>query len=145
MHALRPQQGVLLRGLGVLLQCTGSAITSEMQLLEANDPEGEWRVVTPRQPDVETEVSHRGDHLFILLRDAARPNSELLVAPVSDPSATRVRRPSVAAPVFHLQVAQTHPRSWCTWQGWLACQQLQELSMVEKTRVRQQESAQPRV
>lgn len=70
----------------------GSAITSEMQLLEADRPEGEWRVVLPRRPDVEAEVSHRGDHLFILLRDAARPNSELLVAPVSNPSASKVRR-----------------------------------------------------
>ena len=47
-------------------------------------------MVLPRKTDVEYEVVHRGDHLFILLRDPARPNSELLVAPVSDPTRTTV-------------------------------------------------------
>ena len=32
-----------------------------------------------------------GTHLFILIRDQARPNQELLVAPVADPTATKVR------------------------------------------------------
>lgn len=47
-------------------------------------------MVLPRKTDVEYEVVHRGDHLFILLRDPERPNSELLVAPVSDPTKTTV-------------------------------------------------------
>ena len=47
-------------------------------------------MVLPRKIDVEYEVVHRGDHLFILLRDPERPNSELLVAPVSDPTKTTV-------------------------------------------------------
>lgn len=68
----------------------GSAITSEMQLLDAGNPRGDWRVVQPRKSDVEYDISHRGDHLFILLRDAERQNSELLVAPVADPTNTKV-------------------------------------------------------
>ena len=68
----------------------GSAITSEMRLLEAAKPESAWKVVLPRKTDVEYEVAHRGDHLFILLRDPERPNSELLVAPLSDPTKTTV-------------------------------------------------------
>ena len=68
----------------------GSAITSEMRLLEAARPESAWKVVLPRKTDVEYEVAHRGDHLFILLRDPERPNSELLVAPLSDPTKTTV-------------------------------------------------------
>ena len=47
-------------------------------------------MVLPRRTDVEYEVVHRGDHLFTLLRDLERPNSELLVAPVSDPTKTTV-------------------------------------------------------
>ena len=68
----------------------GSAITSELRILEASKPSGEWKVILPRKTDVEYEVVHRGDHLFILLRDPERPNSELLVAPVSDPTKTTV-------------------------------------------------------
>ncbi|CAL8468613.1 g8153 [Coccomyxa elongata] len=71
----------------------GSAITSDMQLLDAGDPNGKWHVVLPRKSDVEYDMSHRGDHLFILLRDAERQNSELLVAPVADPTNTKVLLP----------------------------------------------------
>lgn len=48
-------------------------------------------MVLPRVNDVEYSVEHRGDHLFILIRDQARPNQELLVAPVAEPTATKVR------------------------------------------------------
>ena len=72
------------------LDWPGSAITSETRLLDADNPRGEFRVVLPRKTDVEYDISHRGDHLFLLLRDPERPNSELLVAPVSDPTNTTV-------------------------------------------------------
>ena len=68
----------------------GSAITSELCILEASNSSGEWKVVLPRKPDVEYEIADRADHLFILRRDPDRPNSELLVAPVSDPTKTTV-------------------------------------------------------
>ena len=38
---------------------------------------------------VEYSAEHRGDHFFITLRDEAHPNSQLLVAPVSQPSDTK--------------------------------------------------------
>ena len=75
----------------VNVHMTGSAITSETLFADANDPRGPWRVVLPRENDVEYGVEHRGDHFFVLIRDKARPNQELLVAPVSDPTATKVR------------------------------------------------------
>ena len=40
--------------------------------------------------NVEYDVKHRGDHFFIEIRDDDRPNSEVLVAPVSDPTQTKV-------------------------------------------------------
>lgn len=61
-----------------------------MRILDAARPDSGWKVVLPRQTDVEYEVAHRGDHLFILLRDPERPNSELLVAPIADPTKTTV-------------------------------------------------------
>lgn len=68
----------------------GSAVTSEVQYLDANKPQDTWRVVLPRVNDVEYDVDHRRDHFFITLRDEKRPNSELLVAPVADPTNTTV-------------------------------------------------------
>ena len=69
----------------------GSAITSESRFVSADRPQDPWRVALPRVNDVEYGIEHRGDHLFILIRDQARPNQELLVAPVADPTATKVR------------------------------------------------------
>ena len=66
-------------------------MTSEVRYLDANKPQGTWQVVLPRRNDVEYDVDHRGDHFFITLRDESRPNSELLVAPVADPTQTTVR------------------------------------------------------
>jgi len=67
---------------------SGSAVTSETRILNADTPTGEWKVVRPREMEVEYDVRHRGDHLFIMLRDKDAPNSRLLVAPMSDPSKT---------------------------------------------------------
>lgn len=40
---------------------------------------------------VEYSAEHRADHFFITLRDKAHPNSQLLVAPVANPSDTKVQ------------------------------------------------------
>lgn len=71
----------------------GSAVTSETRFLSADDPTGEWRLVAPRVQDVEYSVSHRGEHLYIVLRDQQRPNSELRVAPMSAPARQEVLLP----------------------------------------------------
>ena len=49
--------------------------------------------------DVEYDVKHRGDHFFIEIRDKDRPNSEVLVAPVADPTNTKV------ASSIHMQLS----------------------------------------
>lgn len=46
---------------------------------------------------VEYSAEHRGDHFFITLRDEAHPNSQLLVAPVSQPSDTKASNLTLAA------------------------------------------------
>ena len=63
---------------------------SETRFLPADKPDAVWKVILPRVNDVEYDVKHRGDHFFIEIRDKDRPNSEVLVAPVSDPTKTKV-------------------------------------------------------
>lgn len=70
--------------------CSGSAVTSETRFLPADQPDAEWKVILPRVNAVEYEVRHRGDHFFIEIRDDERPNSEVLVASVSDLNKTQV-------------------------------------------------------
>ncbi|KAI8471644.1 MAG: prolyl oligopeptidase [Monoraphidium minutum] len=69
----------------------GSAVTSEMRYLSADDPTGEFKVLLPRVQDVEYSASHHpgpkgeGQGWFLItLRDKDHPNSEVRVAPVSD-------------------------------------------------------------
>jgi oligopeptidase B len=68
----------------------GSSVTSEAWLLDAAEPEGEFRVVTPRQQGVEYHIDHQvspdgTDRLLILHNDHAE-NFELASAPVADPA-----------------------------------------------------------
>jgi oligopeptidase B len=74
-----------------LIISASSKLTSEVWLLDAADPGGELRVVTPRRQGVEYEVEHQGsgdgtDRLLILHNDHAE-NFELAQAPLSDPAA----------------------------------------------------------
>lgn len=66
---------------------TASKLTSEVWLLDAADPTGEFTVVAPRRQGVEYEVEHAGDRLLILHNDGAE-NFELATAPLpGDPGA----------------------------------------------------------
>jgi oligopeptidase B len=74
-----------------LIITTGSPLTSEVRLLDAADPAGEFAVVAPRRHGVEYHVEHQvtadgTDRLLILHNSGAR-NFELAQAPVSDPRA----------------------------------------------------------
>ncbi|WP_422673925.1 S9 family peptidase [Bailinhaonella thermotolerans] len=65
---------------------SSSKITSEVRVLDALDPAGEFQVVAPRRPGVEYSVEHQGDRFLILHNDGAE-NFELAEAPVTDPGA----------------------------------------------------------
>jgi oligopeptidase B len=74
-----------------LILSIDSKLTSEVRLLDASDPAGEFTIVAPRRPGVEYGVEHQitsdgTDRLLILHNDGAL-NFELAQAPVSDPSA----------------------------------------------------------
>jgi oligopeptidase B len=71
----------------VIIQA-GSSLTSEVYFLDANNPDGEFRVVEPRQEGIEYSVSHHrgtnGDRFYVLTNEDA-PNFKLMETPVSAP------------------------------------------------------------
>ncbi|MDQ2676727.1 MAG: S9 family peptidase [Actinomycetota bacterium] len=68
-----------------LVMSSGSHTTSELRVLEAARPAGEWRVVLPRKQDVEYDLDHHGDRFYLRINDTGR-NFRLVSAPVADPS-----------------------------------------------------------
>jgi oligopeptidase B len=62
----------------------GSKLTSEIWLLDANNPTGDPVVVAPRREGVEYDVEHAGDQLLIV-HNADAPNFSLATAPLDDP------------------------------------------------------------
>ncbi|XP_060195811.1 uncharacterized protein LOC132625057 isoform X1 [Lycium barbarum] len=75
-----------------------SKITRFVFYLDTSKPENGLLVLTSRMTGVDTSASHRGNHFFIKRRSDECFNSELLVCPVENISATTVllpHRPSV--------------------------------------------------
>ena len=62
-----------------------SKTSSESRYIPANNPNAEWKVIVPRQPDHEYDVAHRGDLFYIRTNKGAK-NFRVVTAPVSDPS-----------------------------------------------------------
>ena len=70
----------------------GSAITSEVRLADASDPQAEFTTVLPRRDGVEYSVEHAvvdGQDRFLILHNDGAPNFTLVEAPVDDPRAQR--------------------------------------------------------
>ncbi|NUR82688.1 MAG: S9 family peptidase, partial [Nonomuraea sp.] len=64
----------------------GSKITSEVRILDAHDPSGEFRLVRERTTGVEYGVEHAGGFFYVLHNENAE-NFELATAPLTDPGA----------------------------------------------------------
>jgi oligopeptidase B len=64
---------------------SGSHTTTEVRYIPADQPLAEWKVLAPRQQDVEYYPDHNGDFFYIRVNDTGR-NFRLVKAPVSDPS-----------------------------------------------------------
>lgn len=62
----------------------GSHTTSEARMLEAGNPQGEWKLIAPRTQDIEYYPDHHGDQLFIRTNDKGR-TFRLVSAPVHAP------------------------------------------------------------
>ncbi|HTS47617.1 MAG TPA: S9 family peptidase [Bryobacteraceae bacterium] len=63
----------------------GSALTSEVRFMEANDPLGDFRVMLPRKQEVEYDASHHGDFFYIRTNEGAK-NFRLMRTPSANPS-----------------------------------------------------------
>ena len=59
----------------------GSKTTSEVHLLDSDDPEGPWRVVAPRREGVEYDVEPAGDRLLVV-HNTDTPDADLAWAPI---------------------------------------------------------------
>nr|WP_114211013.1 S9 family peptidase [Acidisarcina polymorpha] len=64
-----------------LLLESASHTTSEERFLSADDPAGEWRLIAPRQDDIEYYADHRNGLFYIRTNDKGR-NFRLVTAPV---------------------------------------------------------------
>lgn len=70
---------------GAYLQIScDQTVTSEVRVLPADDPEGTWQVIAPRERGHEYSVTHHGDHFYVVSNDDAQ-NFRLLKAPVATP------------------------------------------------------------
>ncbi len=63
-----------------------STVSTEVQFLDADTPTGEFKVIQPRERDLEYSVSHYGDHFYILTNKDKAINFKLMKTPVVNPS-----------------------------------------------------------
>ncbi|HEX9530822.1 MAG TPA: S9 family peptidase [Acidimicrobiales bacterium] len=68
----------------VVLQA-GSKITTEVRVLDAGDPEGDFRVVARRQHGVEYAIDHHGDRFLVVTNAGGRENFAVMEAPEATP------------------------------------------------------------
>ena len=61
-----------------------SKVTTEIRYLDADRPEGEFRIFQPQQKNVEYDVEHHGEDFYIVTNENAI-NFKLMKAPVSSP------------------------------------------------------------
>ena len=63
---------------------SNSHTTSEARYLDASTPSSEWKLIAPREQDIEYYPDHSGDQFFIRTNDKGR-TFRLVSAPVADP------------------------------------------------------------
>ena len=71
-----------------LILNVGSLTASEVRYLSADQPDGVWKLITPRRPDHEYDVEHHGDFFYIRSNDEGR-HFRLVKAPLDDPAEAR--------------------------------------------------------
>ena len=62
-----------------------STVSTEWRVIDANKPEGEWRIIQPRERDLEYGVEHFGDHFYITTNRDAK-NFKLVRTPIDNTS-----------------------------------------------------------
>jgi oligopeptidase B len=85
--------------------------TSEMRVLDAGDPAGEFRVVEPRRQGHEYYLDHHGEEFFIRTNDKGR-NFRLVRAPVGDPGRRNWRQVVAHRPLVMLEEIHLFASFW---------------------------------
>ncbi|MDZ8050289.1 MAG: S9 family peptidase [Aulosira sp. ZfuVER01] len=67
-----------------ILMLLRSSITTEVHYLDANHPEGDWKLIHPRTTGLEYEVDHHSDYFYIVTNDEAT-NFKLVKTLVDSP------------------------------------------------------------
>jgi oligopeptidase B len=67
----------------IILECA-SHTTTEEQILPADDPTGDWKLLEPRRDEIEYYADHRNGQLYIRVNDAGR-NFRLVTTPLETP------------------------------------------------------------
>lgn len=65
-----------------LIIAAWQTLSQEYRYLDANDPNGEWKIIQPRERNLEYSVDHFGDHFYIVTNLDAK-NFRLMKTPVS--------------------------------------------------------------
>ena len=73
-----------------ILITSRSPLTTEIQCLRSNEPNGVFRIVLPRVPEIEYDLTHHGDSFVIRTNDGAK-TFRLVETPVSDTSKSNWR------------------------------------------------------
>ncbi|CAL2107525.1 S9 family peptidase [Tenacibaculum vairaonense] len=58
-----------------------NTVSTEYQVLEANNPNGELRIVQPRERNLEYDIAHYGDHFYIKTNKDGATNFKLMKTP----------------------------------------------------------------
>lgn len=58
-------------------------LQSEIQILEADNPDGEFRMFQPRTADLEYDINHYGDHFYIRTNKDGASNFKLMKCPIN--------------------------------------------------------------
>jgi oligopeptidase B len=69
---------------GLIFIASDSTLSTELRFLDADNPEGPFQIVEPRRRDLEYNVEHFGDKLYIRTNDQAK-NFRLMEAPLDKP------------------------------------------------------------
>ena len=61
-----------------------STVSSEYQVLEADNPNGEFRIIQTRERDLEYDIAHYGDHFYIKTNKDGATNFKMMKTSVKD-------------------------------------------------------------
>lgn len=60
-----------------------STLSTEYRYLDADDPEGTFSIIQPREKELEYNVAHYGDHFYILTNHQGARNFKLMKTPIN--------------------------------------------------------------